>query len=109
MSYFFPAPEACPRHTIYPGVEISTWWGEKLMLSLVEIQPHAVVEEHQHPHEQMGMVLEGQAIFIIDDTERILKPGDRYRIPGNVRHKVIALDEPFKALDVFSPPREEYK
>jgi hypothetical protein len=32
-----------------------------------------------------------------------------YRIPGNVRHKVIALDQPVRAIDIFSPVREEYR
>jgi quercetin dioxygenase-like cupin family protein len=108
-SDFFPHAEACPRRTIFPGVEISTWWGERLMCSYVEMQPHAVVEEHFHPHEQMGMVLEGKAIFIVGGVQRTLEAGDRYRIPGNVPHRVLALDQPFRALDVFSPPREEYK
>jgi hypothetical protein len=31
-----------------------------------------------------------------------------YRIPGGVRHKVIALEQPVTALDFFSPIREEY-
>ncbi len=109
MSDFYPHPEECPRHTIFPGVEVSTWHLENVMLSLAEFQPHSVVEEHQHPHEQIGMVLEGRAIFIIGGVERTLQAGDRFRIPSNVRHKVIALDQRVRALDAFSPPREEYK
>jgi quercetin dioxygenase-like cupin family protein len=67
------------------------------------------VEEHAHPHEQAGMVLEGQAIFFIGDEQKTLQPGDFYRIPGHVRHKVTVLDQPVKALDVFYPVREEYR
>lgn len=78
------------------------------MLSLVEIEPNAVVEAHSHPHEQVGMVLEGQAIFFIGEEEKTLGKGDRYRIPGNVRHRVVALDQPVKALDIFYPIREDY-
>jgi quercetin dioxygenase-like cupin family protein len=79
------------------------------MLSLVEMAPGAVVEEHHHPHEQIGVVLAGRAIFTIGGVEKVLKAGDRFRIPGNVPHKVVNLDQPFKALDAFNPPREEYK
>ena len=42
------------------------------------------------------------------DEQKTLQPGDMYRIPGNVRHRVIALDEPVKALDIFYPIREDY-
>ena len=57
MSVYFPIPEECSRHTIFPGVHIRTCAAEKVMMSLVDIEPHAVVEEHSHPHEQVGMVL----------------------------------------------------
>jgi quercetin dioxygenase-like cupin family protein len=53
--------------------------------------------------------VEGRAIFIIGGEEKILQPGDFYRIPGNVRHKVIALDQPVRALDIFCPVREDYR
>jgi quercetin dioxygenase-like cupin family protein len=79
-----------------------------MMLSVVDLEPHAVVEEHSHSHEQVGMLLEGEAVFIVGGERRTLRPGDLYRIPGHVRHKVIALDRPVKALDIFHPIREDY-
>ena len=79
------------------------------MLSLVEMEPHAVVEEHSHPHEQMGLMLEGEADFTIGDEQLRVKPGQMWRIPGGVKHRVVALDKPVRALDVFHPPREDYQ
>jgi hypothetical protein len=32
-----------------------------------------------------------------------------YRIPGNVSHRVVALKEGLRALDVFYPIREDYR
>ena len=78
------------------------------MLSLAELQPHAVVEEHSHPHEQVGMVIEGSALFQVGEEEKVLVPGDMYFIPGGVPHRVVAEAEGLKALDVFHPVREEY-
>jgi quercetin dioxygenase-like cupin family protein len=109
MTTYFPTPEECGQHTIFPGVHIRTCAGDQLMLSLVDLAPHAVVEEHAHPHEQAGLILEGRAIFFIGSEQKTLQPGDFYRIPGQVRHKVIVLDEPVKVLDVFHPVREEYR
>jgi quercetin dioxygenase-like cupin family protein len=80
-----------------------------MMLSVVDLEPHSVVEEHAHPHEQVGMLLEGRAIFFIGTEQKTLQAGDMYRIPGNVRHKVIVLDQPTKALDIFCPVRDEYR
>jgi quercetin dioxygenase-like cupin family protein len=80
-----------------------------MMLSLAELEAGSVVEEHDHPHEQVGMVLQGRATFFIGGEQKTLQPGDFFRIPGGVRHKVVALDEPVKALDIFYPIREEYR
>ena len=109
MSLYFPSKDDCSRHAIFPGVTISTCSAEKMMLSYVELQPHAVVAEHSHHHEQVGIVLEGRAIFFIGAEEKTLSKGDMYRIPGNVKHRVVALEEPVKALDIFTPIREDYR
>ncbi|HTU20337.1 MAG TPA: cupin domain-containing protein [Gemmataceae bacterium] len=109
MSLFFPSAEEMSHHIIFSGVSIQTCAMDKMMLSVVDLDPHAVVEEHAHPHEQVGMVLQGRAIFFIGGEEKTLKAGDLYRIPGNVRHRVIALEEPVRALDIFHPIREDYR
>jgi quercetin dioxygenase-like cupin family protein len=109
MSLYFPNAAECAHHTIFPGVHIRTCAADKMMLSVVELEPHAVVEEHSHPHEQVGMVLAGRATFFIGGEQKTLQPGDLYRIPGNVPHKVITGDQPARALDIFYPVREEYR
>lgn len=109
MSLFFPTAEDMGRRTIFPGINIQTCSAEKMMLVVVDLDPHSIVEEHSHPHEQVGIILQGRATFIIGGEQKTLGAGDLYRIPGNVRHKVIALDEPVRALDIFDPIREEYR
>jgi quercetin dioxygenase-like cupin family protein len=109
MSLYFPSADECARHTIFTGVHIRTCAADKMMLSVVDLEPHAVVEEHAHPHEQVGMLLAGRATFYIGSEQKTLEPGDLYRIPSNVRHKVVVLDEPARALDIFYPVREEYR
>ncbi|MDA0835180.1 MAG: cupin domain-containing protein [Planctomycetota bacterium] len=99
---------ACSTHTIFPGVTIKTAAGEKMMLSLVDFEPGAIVEAHSHPHEQCGIVTKGRGRFIVDGKERLCSAGDMYMIPGGAVHKVIAMEEGLQALDVFSPIREDY-
>jgi unsaturated pyranuronate lyase len=108
MSKYFPEEAELARHTIFPGVHIRTAAAEKMMMSVVDMEPRAVVEEHSHPHEQVGMVLAGRATFSIGDEEKTLGPGDLYRIPGGVKHRVVALGEPVLVLDLFHPIRQEY-
>jgi quercetin dioxygenase-like cupin family protein len=106
-AYFLPAGSGS-RHVIFPGVEIHTTAGKNLMLSVVRFEPRSVVAEHSHPHEQMGILLEGRLEFTIGTVTRLLAPGDIWRIPGGVVHSVRALDGPVLALDVFHPIREDY-
>jgi len=109
MSLFFPTADELSRHTIFPGVHIQTCAADQMMLSVVDLAPHSVVEEHAHPHEQVGILLQGRAVFFIGGEQKTLQAGDLYRIPGHVRHKVIALDESVRALDIFHPIREDYR
>jgi quercetin dioxygenase-like cupin family protein len=109
MSLYFPTPAECSRHTIFPGVHITTCAADKMMMSLAVLEPHAVVDEHSHPHEQVGYVIEGRVIFTIGGEEKTLGPGDQFRIPGNVKHRVVALEAKAKVLDIFFPIREDYR
>src|SRR5438270_12336716 len=107
-SYFVSRSDAS-HHEIFRGVHIFTMAGERMMLSLVELQPGAVVEPHSHPHEQMGMLLEGELTFTIGGETKTLQPGDMWRIPGHVIHSAVAGQQAVKALDVFHPIREDYR
>lgn len=103
-----PSFESAKRRELAPGVFLRTLWGEKIMMSLVEIDANAAVPMHEHPHEQAGMVLEGEFDFTIGGATTRLKKGDTYIIPGGVPHSVQANGAPSAALDIFSPPREDY-
>jgi quercetin dioxygenase-like cupin family protein len=105
--YFVPAGHGS-RHRIFPGVEICTTAGSSMMLSVVTFEPGSVVTDHSHPHEQMGIMISGRAEFTVGGVTRVLGPGDAWKIPGGVTHRVRALDGPALALDVFHPIREDY-
>ena len=105
---YYVAAGSGSHHGIFPGVEIRTTAGRAMMLSVVTFEPHAVVPEHAHPHEQMGIMISGRLEFTIGGETRVLGPGDIWRIPGGVPHKVVALDGPAVALDAFHPIRQDY-
>ena len=107
MPYFFD-PSTVKRRELAPGVTLRTMWGEKVMMSIVEIAPHGVVPAHSHPHEQAGMVLQGEFDFTIGGQTRRVRQGDAYIIPGGVEHSLVGSQNWSLALDIFSPPREDY-
>ena len=106
--YFIPSGGGS-HHAIFPGVSIRTTAGQGVMLTVVTFEPRSVVPEHAHPHEQMGMMISGRAEFTVGGITRVLGPGDLWRIPGGVPHRVVALDGPALALDVFHPIRDDYR
>ena len=99
-----------PSREIFPGVKITVAWGESLMMSFVRFEwAEALVPTHSHPHEQMGMGLEGEYELIIGDEARVVRAGDVYLIPSNVPHSARALNGPARALDLFHPVRDDYR
>jgi quercetin dioxygenase-like cupin family protein len=98
-----------PSKVLFPGVTITPIWGDEIMMSFVHFErADAVVPEHAHPHEQMGIGLEGEFELVIEGEDRIIREGDCYLIPGNVPHSARSLNGPARALDIFHPVREEY-
>ena len=108
MSYFKDAADRDPLE-LAPGARTRTFWGEKMLLSLVEIDAGAEVPLHTHPHEQGGIVVEGEMEMSIGGEVRKLKPGDMYIIPGDVEHSAKGGADAVKVLDVFSPVRTEFQ
>jgi quercetin dioxygenase-like cupin family protein len=68
----------------------------------------ALAPEHTHPHEQMGLCLQGEAIFTIDSVDYVVKAGSFYQIPGGVPHaERNDGSQPAILIDFFSPIRED--
>jgi quercetin dioxygenase-like cupin family protein len=92
-----------------PGLTTRIFAGEHSMLSIVTIAPNSAGTLHHHPEEQWGLLLEGSAIRVQGDEEIPVRTGDFWRTPGNVPHTMRAGPEGARVLDIFSPPRPEYK
>lgn len=92
-----------------PGLSTRIFAGEHAMLSIVTIAPGAAGEMHQHPEEQWGVLLEGSAVRIQGGEEIAVRKGDFWRTPGGVPHTMRAGPDGARVLDIFSPPRAEYR
>jgi quercetin dioxygenase-like cupin family protein len=92
------------------GLRARIFPGQNLMLSVVEITPGSVSPVHSHPQEQWGVCLEGEWIRIQDGVEHHVRAGDFWQTPPHVPHGGRALpDRGALVLDIFSPPRDEYR
>jgi quercetin dioxygenase-like cupin family protein len=72
---------------IWDGVVARVVDGELCSLAVVELDPGAIVAEHRHANEQLGMVLHGSVSFRVGDEERVLGPGATWRIPTDTPHE----------------------
>lgn len=97
-----------PEIELAPGARARTPYGERLMLSRLELDADSIVPTHQHPHEQAGMLLEGELELTIDDETQLCQPGDMFIIPGNTPHRARPVNGPALVLDIFGPPRDDY-
>jgi len=94
---------------MFPGVRRRTLIsGKRMMLTQFTYERNANVPTHKHPHEQISCVIEGRYKVCIEGKEYRVKNGDSYLIPSNVEHSQEAMEKTV-TVDIFSPPREEYR
>ena len=91
------------------GITTSIFPGENVMLSVVRIAPHSAGNIHSHPEEQWGVLLEGKCTRIQNGEEIEAVAGEFWCTPGGVSHGVRTGAEGAVVLDIFSPPRAEYR
>jgi quercetin dioxygenase-like cupin family protein len=83
--------------------------GERQSLAVVELEPNALVPEHRHEQEQLGIVISGSLDFRIENETRHLGAGETWTIPSNVPHEVIAGPVGAVVIDVFAPVRRDWE
>ena len=107
-SNVFANVEELEPHRIWDGVIGRTVHAERVTMTLLELAPNAVVPEHGHEQEQVGLLLEGSMTFCIGGETRALGPGGTWRIPGHVPHSVAAGPDGAVAFEVFAPIRDDW-
>lgn len=82
--------------------------GDEMSSQQFEMEPGAVIPEHDHPHEQIGFVFEGEITLYVGDEERIVGPEEGFFLRGGEPHSVENTGgTTVRGVDVFSPPRPE--
>lgn len=79
----------------------------KMMQVKVMFEDNAEGYMHNHPHEQLTYVLEGEFKFTIGEETKIVKAGDTLYKEPNIMHGCICLKKG-ALLDTFTPIREDF-
>ena len=109
-----PAARIVRLETLAPfaladGVRGRALFGDDAMLNLVALDPGAIVPEHSHPHEQLGITISGLIVMLFDGQEHPMGPMEAMHIPSGVEHGAYAGPEGAVVLDVFVPIREDFR
>ena len=91
------------------GINTRIFVGKDSMLSFVKIDPQTQGSIHKLPEEQWGILLEGECIRLQNEEEIVMKKGDFWYSPPNVLHGIRTETESALILDIFAPPRSEYR
>ena len=97
------------QRTLSEGITTRIFPGERAMLSVVRIEPHSEGKVHSHPQEQWGVLLEGECVRIQGDEQIRMKAGDFWHTPGGIPHGIRTEQSAAVVLDIFAPPRDEYR
>ncbi len=95
------------KEVLSPTIARKIISGEKAMVAQVFLAKGAIVPEHYHESEQITYILEGALRFEIGGQEIVVAKGEVLRIPSNVPHRAVALEDTLD-LDIFSPIRHDW-
>jgi quercetin dioxygenase-like cupin family protein len=83
-------------------------YGGSLMLVQFKFPAGVTATWHQHPHEQVGIVISGEIDFCADDRQTTrLSAGGSYYVAGGVWHNIITRSDTV-IVDTFTPLREDF-
>ena len=97
-----------PPFSPAPGIQIQPVIGESLMTCWIAMEPGAIVAEHSHANEQLGVVVEGSVTLTVAGETRELVVGDAYLVPSDLAHSGVAGADGVLLVETFVPIREEY-
>ena len=83
-------------------------WGEGAMCSFLSVDPGRISPYHNHPEEQLSIVLGGYLDETIMDKSIRMEAGDILYLPGDMVHRGVYGTQGCDILDVFWPPRPDF-
>lgn len=91
-----------------PGIQIQPVVGDSMMTCWIAMEPGAIVAEHSHVNEQLGVVIEGAVTITAGGETRTLEVGDAYLVPSNLPHHGVSGGDGVVLVETFVPAREDY-
>jgi len=97
-----------PLIELVPGSKSHIVSTEKMTLSFLTMNPNSSFAVHHHESEQIMIVIDGACDEIVEGKLYHLEKGDVIILPPNTEHGGYISDRGCRAIDVFSPPRQDF-
>jgi quercetin dioxygenase-like cupin family protein len=96
------------HRNLIDGVRLGTMvHGEQTLMARFELAKGSLIPTHHHIYEQTGLLISGHIVLTIDGTDHEVTPGDSWCIGADIPHAARAIEDSV-AVEVFSPPRQDY-
>jgi len=82
-------------------------WGNNALLTEFKLTGGKKLPLHKHDEEQVGYLVSGHIILLIENKKHNMLPGDSWAIPGGIEHSAEIIEDSV-AIEVFSPVRKDY-
>lgn len=79
-----------PQHSTAYGALAA---GETIEVGVLTFKGGEGANQHQHPHEQIVVVLKGRIRARLGDEEQELGPGSGFHVPPNLLHGITAIED----------------
>ena len=100
--------DGLPVREIFPGLRARLIHSDRVTHSWVTVDEGATFPEHQHPHEQIVSVIEGELELVVGGVVHRLTPGQVFVIPPDTLHSGRGVTA-CRVLDAFAPARDDYR
>lgn len=98
-----------PLIELVPSANSHLVLGDKIMVSFLTMSAKGYFPPHRHEAEQIMIVLDGYVDEIVEGKLYRLEKGDVIVLPSNIEHGAYLREVDCQVIDIFSPPREDYR
>jgi quercetin dioxygenase-like cupin family protein len=97
-----------PPVELVPNIKAHILSSERMTAIFTVMPPNSMVPKHQHEHEQIMVIAEGECDQIVDGKLYHLKEGDVIIYASNQEHGTYVSDKGCRTIEFFAPVRQEY-
>lgn len=95
------------KEQVNPFMQRQMIHGQTMTVARINLRKGCSVPEHSHHNEQITMLESGRLRFVLGGKEVMLGAGETLHIPAHLPHSAECLEDAV-AVDLFSPPREDW-